>query len=70
MSLRDTLSMYWPTIQGNLFPWLEEELGPLTEKQQQLERLSLLTWWMWRELWGHNTLLPGKFRTVSPKFSM
>ncbi len=36
MSLRDTLSMYWLTIQGNLFPWLEEELGPLTEKQQQL----------------------------------
>jgi hypothetical protein len=23
-------------IQGNLFPWLQEELGPLTEKQQQL----------------------------------
>ena len=36
MSLRDTLSIYWLTIQGNLFPWLEEELGPLTEKQQQL----------------------------------
>ena len=36
MSLRDSLSMYWLTIQGNLFPWLEEELGPLTEKQQQL----------------------------------
>ena len=28
--------MYWLGIQGNLFPWLEEELGPLTEKQQQL----------------------------------
>ena len=36
MSLRDSLSMYWLTIQENLFPWLEEELGPLTEKQQQL----------------------------------
>ena len=36
MSLRDTLSMYWLNIQWNLFPWLEEELGPLTEKQQQL----------------------------------
>ena len=36
MSLRDSLSMYWLTIQGNLFPWLEEELGPLTERQQQL----------------------------------
>ncbi|MBF0623921.1 MAG: transposase [Magnetococcales bacterium] len=28
--------MYWLAIQGNLFPWLEEELGPLTERQQQL----------------------------------
>jgi hypothetical protein len=28
--------MYWLTIRGNLFPWLEEELEPLTEKQQQL----------------------------------
>ena len=36
MSLIDSLSMYWLNIQGNLFPWLEEELGPLTEKQQQL----------------------------------
>lgn len=36
MSLLDSLSMYWLNIQGNLFPWLEEELGPLTEKQQQL----------------------------------
>lgn len=30
------LSQYWDRIQGTLFPWLEEELGPLTEKQQQL----------------------------------
>lgn len=30
------LSQYWNTIQGTLFPWLEEELDPLTEKQQQL----------------------------------
>jgi hypothetical protein len=36
MLLRDSLSMYWLSIQGNLFPWLEEELGPLTEKQQKL----------------------------------
>lgn len=34
--LRDTLSQYWQTIQGTLFPWLQEELGPLTAKQQQL----------------------------------
>lgn len=30
------LSQYWSKIQGDLFPWLEEELDPLTEKQQQL----------------------------------
>lgn len=32
----DTLSYYWEKIQGTLFPELEEELPPLTEKQQQL----------------------------------
>lgn len=31
-----TLSQYWSKIQGTLFPQLEEELNPLTEKQQQL----------------------------------
>ncbi|MBF5058612.1 transposase [Candidatus Neptunochlamydia vexilliferae] len=31
-----TLSQYWNKIQGSLFPELEEELGPLTEKQMQL----------------------------------
>ena len=34
--LTDTLSKYWEKIQGSLFAWLEEELDPLTEKQQQL----------------------------------
>lgn len=34
--LTKTLSHYWDKIQGSLFPWLEEELDPLTEKQQQL----------------------------------
>lgn len=34
--LRNTLSQRWLTIQGSLFPWLSEELGPLTEKQQAL----------------------------------
>lgn len=36
MPLRETLSNYWNTIQGNLFPWLEEELGPLSDKLKQL----------------------------------
>ncbi len=34
--LRDSLAQYWLNIQGSLFPWLKEELGELTEKQQQL----------------------------------
>jgi hypothetical protein len=36
MGLRVALSRYWKIIQVNLFPWLEEEVGPLTEKQQLL----------------------------------
>ena len=34
--LRETLSQAWLTIQGSLLPWLAEELGPLTDKQQEL----------------------------------
>jgi IS5 family transposase len=34
--LTKILSQYWAKIQGSLFPWLEEELDPLTKKQQQL----------------------------------
>ena len=34
--LRDTLSQTWFIIQTSLFPWLSEEIGPLTEKQQEL----------------------------------
>lgn len=30
------VSQYWMHIQATLFPFLEEELGPLSEKQQQL----------------------------------
>ena len=33
--LTTKLSEYWHRIQGSLFPWLEEELDPLTTKQQQ-----------------------------------
>jgi hypothetical protein len=33
--LGDTLSETWLTIQSSLFPWLAEELGPLTGKQQE-----------------------------------
>ena len=34
--LKETLSQYWLSIQGNLFPWLKEELGELTAKQELL----------------------------------
>jgi len=34
--LRDNLSQIWFQIQENLFPWLNEEIGQLNEKQQQL----------------------------------
>jgi len=36
MPLRETLSGYWHTFQGELFPWLEEDLGPLGERHRQL----------------------------------
>ncbi len=36
MPLDKTLSGYWRTIQGQLFPWLEEDLGPLGERHKQL----------------------------------
>ena len=34
--LRETLSQTWLSIQGSLLPWLAEELGDLTKKQQEL----------------------------------
>ncbi len=35
-SLQEFFAPYWQSIQPTLFPWLEKQLGPLTEKQQQL----------------------------------
>jgi hypothetical protein len=34
--LHETLSQAWLNLQSSLFPWLTEELGPLTAKQQEL----------------------------------
>jgi len=34
--LHDTLAQTWLNIQTSLFPWLSEELGELTDKQQEL----------------------------------
>jgi len=36
MPLRDFLSITWNHIQANLFPWLTEELGPLTDTHRQV----------------------------------
>lgn len=36
MVLAKTLSQYWLRIQSSLFPWLEEELGEMTEKERRL----------------------------------
>jgi hypothetical protein len=36
MALAEKLSQYWFRIQKSLFPWLEEELGELTEKERKL----------------------------------
>ncbi len=41
--LAETLSQFWLSIQGKLFPWLEEELGELSEKQRQLVSILELT---------------------------
>jgi len=34
--LAETLSRFWESIQGSLFPWLEQELGEMSEKQRAL----------------------------------
>ena len=35
MPLAEILSDYWHTIQGHLFPWLKEELGPPGEHHRR-----------------------------------
>ena len=39
MSLKQTLSRHWFTFQRELFPRLEETLGPLGERYQRLVRV-------------------------------
>jgi len=34
--LAGTLSQFWLTVQGTLFPWLAAELGELSQKQKQV----------------------------------
>lgn len=38
-ALQEFFAPCWKSIQSTLFPWLEKELGPLTEKQQQLVQI-------------------------------
>ena len=37
--LAGTLSQFWLTVQGSLFPWLAAELGELSVKQKQLVKI-------------------------------
>ena len=41
--VRQSVSNLWNHFQHNLFPWLEEELGPLSKKQQKLIQVFELT---------------------------
>lgn len=43
MELIDTLSRYRRNIQLNLIPWLEQELGEFTEKEEHLILLRHMT---------------------------
>ena len=36
MALVERISQFWQRMQRSLFPWLEEKLGELSEKQQRL----------------------------------
>ena len=36
MALVETISQYWLRMQSSLFPWFEEQLGELTEKEHDL----------------------------------
>lgn len=39
----NTLTQFWSSIQGWLFPWVETELGELSKKQRQLVSILELT---------------------------
>ena len=39
MPLKQTLSRHWFRFQRELFPWLEETLGPLGERYERLVRV-------------------------------
>ena len=39
LPLKQTLSRHWFRFQRELFPWLEEALGPLGERYERLVRV-------------------------------
>ena len=45
MPLKQALSRHWFTFQRELFPWLEEALGPLGERYQRLRTEPTLRGW-------------------------
>ena len=58
MPLNGMLSDCWRRIQGDLFPWLEEELGPLSEMHRQITTvLELARIEVFVETWS---CLPGR----------
>ena len=56
--LHDSLAQAWLNIQDSLFPWLSEELGSLTEKQQEL--ITVLELIRIEEFIYSNRGLPGR----------
>ena len=64
--MRDSFAPYWQSIQNALFPDLEQELGPLTAKQQQLvQTLEVIR----IEQWIPPQLgAPGRPRATAPRW--
>src|SRR6516225_8378878 len=58
MPLRDVLSNTWDHIQARLFPWLTEEVGPLTDRHKrviatlEVARIEVLVQTVWPGLPG------------------
>ena len=42
MPLKQTLSRHWFRFQRELFPWLEEALGPLGERYERLGHVPII----------------------------
>ena len=58
MSLRDSLSSYWAAIQGELFPLLDDCLGPLTDRHRDV--VTVLEFVRLESFLPHWSGLPGR----------